>query len=61
MITINRAIDGIGLNGLECLLDDDNNPILFESEIKAMGFLKKNGYELLSEEDIRDIFIFNEE
>lgn len=37
---VQRAINGISLNGLETALDENGNALLFDSEEKAKDFLK---------------------
>lgn len=44
MIIIGRHINGITINPLEYLLDDQGNEMQFESEEKAKDFLKEHGY-----------------
>lgn len=44
MIIIGRHINGITINPLEYLLDDQGNEMQFESEKKAKDFLKEHGY-----------------
>ena len=44
MIIVGRPINGITLNPLEYLLDDDGNEMLFETEEKAKDFLREHGY-----------------
>ena len=44
MIIVGRHINGITINPLEYLLDDNGDEMLFENEEKAMDFLKENGY-----------------
>lgn len=44
MIIIGRPINGIPVNGLEYVLDDDGNTMLFGDEDKAKGFLMEHGY-----------------
>ena len=55
--TVSRAINGIGLNGDEWLLDDDGDVITFESEIAAREYLKENG---ISDKEIES-YNFHEE
>ena len=42
-ITVGRAIDGISLNGLEYLLDENNEIMEFNDVKSAKKFLKKHG------------------
>ncbi len=60
MYNIGKAINGISLNGLEWLLDDENNPMEFDSKESAIEFLKLNGYDSLTDEEIEDTFTFKE-
>ena len=43
MIAVGRAINGISINGLEYILDDDNEVMLFSSVDKAKQFLAEHG------------------
>lgn len=60
MIEIGRPVDGIALNGLEWLLDDEGNMLRFNSRDKAMDFLRDNGFDDCSDEDLEDSFVFQE-
>jgi len=40
---IGRPINGITINGREFVCDENNEPMLFESENLAIAFLKENG------------------
>ena len=60
MIEIGRFIDGISLNGLEWLLDDEGNVLKFNSKDDAMDFLRDNGFDEFSDEDLEDSFVFQE-
>ena len=42
-ICIGRAINGITINGLEFILDENNEVMLFHSINEAKGFLLDNG------------------
>ena len=44
MITVGRHINGITLNPLEYLLDNDGNEMEFENEDAAKAFLKERGF-----------------
>ena len=44
MIIVGRAINGISLNGLEYILNDDGSVMQFESQDAAKEFLKGHGY-----------------
>ncbi len=48
-IAVGRPINGITINGLEYLLDDEGDLMTFESEQKAKEFLAEKGY---TEEDM---------
>ncbi len=50
-IKIGRPINGISLNGLEYVLDDEGNEMLFCDRAAAEKFLCKHGY---TDEDIED-------
>jgi hypothetical protein len=50
-ILISRFIEGISLNGKEYLLDDKNEPILFNSKIDAVNHLNKNFECIKTEEE----------
>lgn len=60
MVTIERAIEGVSLNGKEMLLDEHGNPMLFGCKKLAINFLQENGYENLSNEEFEDTFFFEE-
>lgn len=60
MIEIGRAIEGVSINGLEWLLDDEGQMLGFETREDAKDFLRDNGYEELSDEDLEDSFFFQE-
>jgi hypothetical protein len=59
-ILIGRAINGISINGLEYVLDDLGKPREFENINQAKMFLKANGFEFLSDEELEDAFTFTE-
>lgn len=42
-IAVGRAINGISINGLEYILDSDNEVMLFNSTEKAKEFLTEHG------------------
>lgn len=50
-VVIGRPINGIGLNGLEYLLDQDGKRIVFDNVEAATKFLKEHRH---SENDIDD-------
>lgn len=43
-IAVGRHINGVAINPLEYLLDDEGDLMTFESEEKAKEFLAENGY-----------------
>lgn len=59
-ITIHRYINGISLNGTEMLLDDNNNPMVFQSKEVAFEFLRENGHEEWTDEEFEDNYLFLE-
>ena len=52
--TIGRAINGITINGLEYLLDESENIMLFNTSEEAVTFLQKNGF---TEDEINEFII----
>ena len=44
MIIVGRHINGITINPLEYLLDDDGNEMEFTSKAAAQKFLKEHGF-----------------
>ena len=56
-IEVGRPINGISLNGLEYLLNDDGERMTFGSEEEAAAFLKAHGY---TDEMIADGIVFKE-
>lgn len=56
-IIVGRAINGISINGLEYLTDNQGNTMTFKDVPEAKKFLLKNG---VSEQIIED-FVFKEE
>jgi len=44
MVSIGRPIGGITLNGLEFVLDDKGDVMLFDDEDAAKEFLRSHGY-----------------
>ena len=60
MIEIARAIGGISINGKEYLLDDEGNTMKFENRETAFQFLKKNGLQKMSDEEIEKSFFFQD-
>ena len=43
-VLIGRPINGISINGLEYVCDDDGYAISFDNERSAREYLKANGY-----------------
>jgi len=43
MVIVGRHINGITINPLEYLLDDEGNEMLFDSEESAREYLKQQG------------------
>ena len=60
MIQIGRAIEGVSINGKEWLLDGNNDVMKFELQDKAIEFLKENGFDNLSDEELKDSFFYEE-
>lgn len=61
MFTVARPIEGISLNGLEYLLDEDTGqPRVFPTLELAVLFLQANGFGHMSEIDIRNEFNITE-
>lgn len=60
-IIIGKPINGISLNGLEYLMNDENTSEIEFGNIKlAKGFLLDNGYEGFTDEELENSFIFEE-
>ena len=57
MVRVGRAINGISLNGLKFLLNDDGNEKYFRDKETAKVFLIING---IPEEDLEDGFVYQE-
>lgn len=55
-VVVGRHINGITLNKLEYLLDDDGNELIFENEELAKVCLRENG---CAEKDL-EWFVFEE-
>ena len=55
-VIVGRPINGISLNGLEWLLNDDGTQMIFENSAEADAFLRKNGF---TDEDL-DCLVFRE-
>ena len=58
---IGRAINGIGLNGNEWLLDENDKAKEFDNKVAAKAFLLTHGYENWSDDDLEDTFTFKEQ
>jgi hypothetical protein len=59
MIVIGRPIEGISLNGLEYLMNEDNTDYkFFKDKREAMDFLNSLMEEPVSDEDLEDGFMF---
>ena len=59
MILITRAIEGISINGKEYLLNDNGDAMQFENTYEAYNFLRLNGFNELSNEELEDSFFFD--
>ena len=58
-IVIGRPINGISINGLEYLMNDDNTDYkLFENKEEAKTFLNSMFEEPLTDDDLEDSFMF---
>ncbi len=60
MIKIGRAIEGISLNGIEWLLDEENDVMTFSDRENAKEFLKENGFDSFTDEELEDSFFYEE-
>lgn len=60
MIKIGRAIEGISLNGIEWLLDEKNDIMTFSDRENAKEFLKENGFDSFTDEELEDSFFYEE-
>jgi hypothetical protein len=60
MIIIGRAIGGISLNGLEYLLNEDQTEMEFKDKKAAMKFLRENGHEDWTDDELEDSYMFVE-
>ena len=60
MIIIGRPINGISLNGLEYLLNDDQTEMEFADKDYAKKFLRKNGFKKFTDDQLEDSFMFVE-
>lgn len=60
MVEIARAIEGISINGKEFLLNENENTMKFKTIESAKEFLKSKGFEYLSNEELEEVFFFEE-
>ncbi len=60
MIEIGKAIEGISINGLEWVLDNEGQVMRFDSREDAKRFLRENGYDHLSDEELEDSFFYKD-
>lgn len=60
-VIIGRAIEGISINGLEFLLDEDGYEMEFDSIDDAIFFLRLNGFGEFTDEDMYNNFSFVDE
>jgi hypothetical protein len=59
MIIVGRPVEGISLNGLEYLMNEDNtNYKFFNNKREAMDFLNSNMDETLTDDELEDAFMF---
>lgn len=54
---IGRPINGVTINGLEYLLNEDNSDMLFDSKEDAILFLVANDY---TDDQIETVFVIEE-
>jgi hypothetical protein len=57
-VVVARPINGITINGLEYLLDDDGKSIVFAGQREAEAFLLSCG---ISEDELRNMHFIEEE
>lgn len=58
-VNVGRAINGISINGLEFLLNPDNiTKMEFDSKEDAKIFLKENGCDGMSDDELEDSFVY---
>lgn len=55
-VIVGRPIEGVTINGLEYLLDDEGEVMVFEDRPKAVLFLRKNG---VTYEEMNDLVFVN--
>jgi len=54
---VGRAINGISINGLEYLLNEDSSDYMFfKDKETAISFLRENGCGEMTDEEIEDSF-----
>lgn len=59
MIIVGRPIEGISLNGLEYLMNEDGDDYkFFNNKREAMDFLNSSMDEPLSDDELEDNFMF---
>tara|TARA_R110001606_G_scaffold362994_1_gene516898 strand:+ start:186 stop:377 length:192 start_codon:yes stop_codon:yes gene_type:complete len=58
MIKIGRAIEGVSINGIEWLLDENNDLMTFSDRENAKEFLKENGFDSFTDEELEDSFFY---
>ena len=59
MIIIGRPIEGIAINGLEYLMNEDNTDYkFFDNKESAMQFLRNNINEEVTDDELEDSFMF---
>lgn len=60
MIVVGRAINGVGINGLEYLLDpeNDNDYMKFENTDAAKEFLREHAFPDSTDEELEGYFTF---
>jgi hypothetical protein len=60
MIIIGRPINGISLNGLEYLLNEDQTEMEFKDKETAKQFLREHGHDDWTDEELEDSYMFVE-
>lgn len=62
-IVVGRPINGISVNGLEYLLDEntDSGFMTFETKEKALEFVRENVFPDATDEELNNYFTFREE